>query len=423
MRRVHPVRRALLIALVIVAAFGLAAQRVGALEVELDDVAPDRIERQRAYTRGEVLPGTPDVDQLDRRLAAKGLAPGNPIYIRIFKETSELELWMLKGASYVLLDTYPVCNWTGTLGPKLKEGDKQSPEGFYSITMRQTRLVGRWRKAFNIGFPNHYDQINRRSGSFILVHGGCSSVGCFAMTERVQQEIYGLAMAAMRGGQKRFHVHIFPFRMTEERMAAAAGAPWIGFWRDLKEGYDSFERMRVPPRVGICGKRYFVSDGEPGWGGDTKPLALLPMTVKASLDSDAQCGSVRVRMARQDVGEGAVDLGKDATTDLVTGSVTGGEPAKTGPASAEEAKAPSRDSMRPERRRVSRRSAIARELDVEDDGPPARRAGADRAARPAVRSSRRTEERKGPSSIITPPSGFGNALRRGGGPSPATTGG
>jgi len=257
-----------------------SASAAKAIEIVLKDVASDRVERQRAYVRGQVpLPGTPDLGALDARLSAKGLVRGSPIFIRIFKASSELELWMKKGERFVLLDSYPICHWTGTLGPKLREGDRQSPEGFYTVTNRQMRLVGRWQKAFNLGFPNAYDQLNRRTGSFILVHGGCSSVGCFAMTEQVQEEIYALASAAMKGGQERFHVHVFPFRMTEENMTAYAGHAWAGFWQDLKAAYDSFERTRLPPRVAICDQRYHVTDAEPGSPDDEKPLAILrPLT-------------------------------------------------------------------------------------------------------------------------------------------------
>lgn len=249
-----------------------------ALDVELDDVAPDRVERQRAYTRGQLpLPTTPDLSQLDERLTAKGLVKGRPVFIRIFKASSELEIWMQgeKDRGYVLLDTYPICHWTGTLGPKLREGDKQSPEGFYSVSIRQMRLVGRWQKAFNIGFPNPHDQLNKRTGSFILVHGGCSSVGCFAMTEQVQEEIFELAKAAVTSGQERFHIHIFPFRMSEETLAAHAGNTWVPFWRDLKAGYDSFERTHMPPKIAICEQRYHVTDADAGDVADTKSMSIL----------------------------------------------------------------------------------------------------------------------------------------------------
>ena len=286
----------------LVAACLLLASPARAVDIELTDVAPDRVERQRAYARGAVpFPSTPDLDQLDQRLAAKGLAKGSPILVRIFKASSELELWIRKGDTFVLLDTYPICHWTGTLGPKLKEGDKQSPEGFYSVSNRQMRLVGRWQKAFNIGFPNHLDQIHKRTGSFILVHGGCSSVGCFAMTEQVQEEIYTLANAAIKAGQERFHVHIFPFRMTPENLAAHAASTWAPFWRDLKAGHDSFERTRMPPRLSICEQRYHVRDGEPG-DSDAKPMSLLrPSTPAQGSDGLPACQVESDRAASQAV--------------------------------------------------------------------------------------------------------------------------
>lgn len=253
-----------------------------ALDVELDDVAPDRVERQRAYARGVLLPGTPDLARLDARLAAKGLSRGSPVYIRIFKETSELELWVAKGERYILLETYPVCHWTGTLGPKIREGDKQSPEGFYTVSSRQMRLIGRWPTAFNLGFPNAYDRVKRRTGSYILVHGGCSSTGCFAMTEAVQEEIYGLAHAAHAAGQTQFQVHVFPFRMTDARMTAESASRWSAFWRDLKPAYDSFERTAIPPRIAVCGNRYLVTDGTPAEIGRDQPLSILPALTAAS---------------------------------------------------------------------------------------------------------------------------------------------
>jgi murein L,D-transpeptidase YafK len=264
---------------------GAGTDSARALEVELLDVASDRVERQRAYSRGALLPDTPDVGQLSARLASKGLTKGSPVYLRIFKASSELELWMLKGDKYVLLDVYPICHWTGTIGPKLREGDRQSPEGFYSVGARQMRLVGRWRSAFNLGFPNPYDQLNKRTGSYILVHGGCSSTGCFAMTDVVQDEIYGLADAAHKQGQTRFHVHVFPFRMTDENLAAHADSPWASFWQDLKVAYDTFERTRVPPRVAICGHRYSVADGDPADRGEDNPLTVLRPVRTASISA------------------------------------------------------------------------------------------------------------------------------------------
>ena len=242
----------------------LAVSSAAAISIELKDVAPDRIERQRANAEGRLpLPNTPDVRKFDQRLAAAGMTSGSPMLMRIFKETSELEVWLEKGDRFELFATYPICHWSGTLGPKLREGDKQTPEGFYTINNRQMRHMGRWQRAINLGFPNAYDRAKQRDGSYILMHGGCSSVGCFAMTNPVINEVYGLASAAIRGGQRYVPVHVFPFRMTDERLAAHADNTWHPFWASLQAGYKSFERTGRPPRVSVCEGDYRVEDALP----------------------------------------------------------------------------------------------------------------------------------------------------------------
>lgn len=240
------------------------AERAGALVIELNDVAPDRIERQRAATDGRLpLANTPDVGRLAERLAEAGFRSGAPMLMRIFKETSELELWLEKGDRYHLFATYPICHWSGTLGPKLREGDKQTPEGFYTITNRQLRHIGRWPRAINLGYPNAFDRAHGRNGSYILMHGGCSSVGCFAMTNPVMGEVYGLAKAAIRGGQRHIPMHVFPFRMTDEALAQHAASAWHGFWSTLQEGYKSLARTGRPPRISVCEGQYSIEDALP----------------------------------------------------------------------------------------------------------------------------------------------------------------
>ncbi len=266
---------------------GLPAAR--AVTIELKDIAPDRIERQRAFSVNPApLPGAPDADRTEARLADKGLKAGAPILIRIFKAESELELWMEKDGTFVPFATYPICNWSGTLGPKIREGDKQTPEGFYTVTSRQLHRIGRWRHALNLGFPNAYDESLKRDGSYILVHGGCSSVGCFAMTDALVLEIFKLTSAALRGGQYHVPVHVFPFRMTDANMASHAGTQWADFWTNLKEGYDSFERTHRPPRVSVCRGRYAVRDAPgPQEAGTTLPLAVCGETAAAIRASNA----------------------------------------------------------------------------------------------------------------------------------------
>jgi murein L,D-transpeptidase YafK len=199
----------------------------------------------------------------DRRLAEKGMTAGSPMMIRIFKQESELELWMETQGRFELFATYPICFWSGRLGPKLREGDRQAPEGFYSVGLDQLYEKGRRPRSFDIGFPNAFDQAFARTGSYILVHGGCSSTGCFAMTDPVMNEIYALSEQALRQGQDRIEVHTFPFRMTDANLAAQTESPWHPFWLNLKEAYDAFERTRVPPRVSVCDRRYIVGEGGP----------------------------------------------------------------------------------------------------------------------------------------------------------------
>lgn len=244
---------------------------MGATDLAMADATnPDRsqterMERWRAARSGQLqvpLPGTPDTGKLLTRLSNAGLQLGAPVMIRIFKAESELEVWIKKGRTFEIFATYPVCYWSGSLGPKLREGDRQTPEGFYTVTEDLLHHGDRWRRSLDVGYPNIFDRINGRSGSVILVHGGCDSSGCFAMTNAVNSEIYDLVAAALRS-TSHVPLQVFPFRMTDANMAANAGSCWAAFWRDLKEGYDSFERTNLPPQVSVCSKRYRARDASP----------------------------------------------------------------------------------------------------------------------------------------------------------------
>jgi hypothetical protein len=162
---------------------------------------------------------------------------------------------------FELFATYPICFWSGKLGPKQREGDRQAPEGFYSVGLEQLHLKGRQPRSLHLGFPNALDRAHARTGSHILVHGGCQSIGCYAMTNPVMEEIFALSEQALHQGQDRIPVHAFPFRMTEDNLKGSADHPWYEFWLNLKEAYDAFERTRIPPRVGVCDKKYLVSEG------------------------------------------------------------------------------------------------------------------------------------------------------------------
>lgn len=222
------------------------------------------------------LPGTPDLADLDGRLKARGLALGNPVLVRIFKREFELELWMMQGGRFRHLATYPICKWSGELGPKVRQGDRQAPEGFYTVDQGALNPNSAWHRSFNLGFPNAYDRAHGRTGSLLMVHGGCGSIGCYAMTNPVIAEIWKLVTAALKGGQPRFQVQVFPFRMTEANLARHAASPSAPFWAGLKPGYDLFEQSQVPPRVSVCGGKYAFAPGGSGYDGSAPVEAGCP---------------------------------------------------------------------------------------------------------------------------------------------------
>ena len=208
-------------------------------------------------------------------MAHKNMTKEAPILIRLFKQESELEVWK-KDASgrMALLKTFPICRWSGDLGPKIKEGDRQAPEGFYTITPGLMNPASQYYLAVNMGFPNAYDKANDRTGNFLMIHGDCSSRGCYAMTDEQIAEIYALARESFFGGQRAFQIQAFPFRMTPTNMARHRSNPNMPFWKMLKEGYDHFEVTRVEPKVDVCEKRYVFNADQPG--GSTAPLNFSP---------------------------------------------------------------------------------------------------------------------------------------------------
>ena len=193
-------------------------------------------------------------------LGRKGMDAGAPIFVRIFKEESELEVWKARDdGRFYHFKTYPICNWSGNVGPKTTLGDKQAPEGFYRVSASQMNPNSQYYLAFNLGYPNAYDRALERTGDALMVHGKCKSVGCYAMTDALMEEIYTLARESLKSGQEAFEVHAFPFRMTEANLARFNGNPNMPFWRTMKQGYDFFEKYRLPPTVAVCEKRYVVN--------------------------------------------------------------------------------------------------------------------------------------------------------------------
>jgi murein L,D-transpeptidase YafK len=200
-------------------------------------------------------------------LERKRMPKLSPIVVRIFKEESELEVWKQDAAGrFQHLKTWPICRWSGDLGPKFYEGDRQSPEGFYAITPAQMNPNSNYHLSINLGYPNAFDRAHRRSGSFLMIHGDCLSIGCYAMTDDQISEIYALARDTFRGGRPSFQVQAYPFRLTPANLARHRNNPNMAFWKMLKVGNDHFETTGREPKVDVCERRY-VFDAVAGAAG------------------------------------------------------------------------------------------------------------------------------------------------------------
>jgi murein L,D-transpeptidase YafK len=208
-------------------------------------------------------------------LEQKNMPKDSPILVRIFKQESELEVWKQDTTGHFqILKVYPICRWSGDLGPKIHEGDRQAPEGFYTITPDLMQPNSNYYLAINTGFPNAFDKANDRHGAFLMIHGDCSSRGCYAMTDEQIGEIYSLARESFLGGQQSFQVQAYPFRMTPANMARHRNNPNMAFWKMIKEGNDHFEATRLEPKVDVCNKHYVFDAQQPP--SSSKPIGFDP---------------------------------------------------------------------------------------------------------------------------------------------------
>jgi murein L,D-transpeptidase YafK len=231
-----------------------------------------------------------------------------PVLIRIYKEESTLEVWKQdRRGKFVLLSSYPICKFSGSLGPKIMQGDHQAPEGFYDITPSQMNPNSSEYLAFNTGFPNAYDRSLGRTESFLMVHGGCRSVGCYAMTDSAMDEIYGLVDEAFQGGQEKVQLQAFPFRMTTQNLASHADDPNMPFWKMLKAGSDVFFATEQPPKVAVCDRRYVFNAS---FARDLDPSAPCPLGVDSTAIAEAQ-QPVQASYARISSNTGGVDYRTD----------------------------------------------------------------------------------------------------------------
>lgn len=211
-----------------------------------------------ARSRKAILQTRPAVETA---LTDKGLRLGSPVFLRILKEEASLEAWVLAPSGrYELFRAYPICTFSGTLGPKRQEGDLQAPEGFYFVPPGRMNPHSSFHLSFDLGYPNRFDRAHGRTGGYLMVHGACASIGCYAMTDPVIEELWVLMEAAFAAGQRFVRAHAFPFAMTAENRAAHEGSSHAAFWDELAPGWDAFERTRVPPSIEVEDGRYVVSE-------------------------------------------------------------------------------------------------------------------------------------------------------------------
>ena len=227
---------------------------------------------------GDQLP-TKATKELSRELLSlvqqRKMPKHSPILVRIFKEESELEVWKQDTTGHFqILKIYPICRWSGDLGPKLHEGDRQAPERFYTITPELMHPNSNYYLAINTGFPNSFDKANDRDGTFLMIHGNCWSSGCYAMTDDQMEEIYSLARDSLLGSQPSFQIQAFPFRLTPANLARHRTNPNMAFWTMLKIGNDHFEATHLEPRVDVCNRTYiFDAHHSPN---SSKPFVFDP---------------------------------------------------------------------------------------------------------------------------------------------------
>lgn len=229
-------------------------------------------------------------------MSEKGMTKHSPILLRAFKKEAELEIWKMKAnGEYALLKTYPMCRWSGQLGPKRREGDRQVPEGFYAITPARMNPNSAYYLSFDVGYPNSYDRAHGGTGSLIMVHGACSSAGCFSMTDEQIAEIYAIAREAFGGGQQAIQMHSMPFRMNAENLAKHRFDSNMPFWRMIKEGNDHFEVSRREPQVDVCGGKYVFNSRPKDASVRLDPRAACP-----TLDQDESLRAMVAQKAQRD---------------------------------------------------------------------------------------------------------------------------
>lgn len=197
--------------------------------------------------------------QVQQLLSVKGIHSFKiDFYLRAFKEESLLELWVKpkEETQYRLITTYHFFQGISMLGPKQRLGDHQVPEGIYAIDYFNPESL--FSISLCLNYPNAADAIrNRREtdmGDAICIHGNEASVGCLAITDLRIPTVYILAVEAKDKGQENIPIHIFPARLTNEKLEElerlyVGNANFIHLWSSMKPLYRYFEKEQQLPIV------------------------------------------------------------------------------------------------------------------------------------------------------------------------------
>ena len=291
-----------------------------------------------SFVKGDNRHNVPLSGSVVQGLRNMGSSPGEAMVIRLFKEEQVLEIWKRTASgTFKHFKNYEICAFSGDLGPKFREGDRQSPEGFYTITPGLMHPKSNYHLAFNTGFPNKFDRAHGRTGSDLMVHGDCSSRGCYAMTDEGISEIYALARESFKGGNASFQLQLYPFRMTAANLAKHADSQHMDFWKNIKTGYDLFELNKTPPVWDVCEKRYIFNPASSGpldaMGACPPVVANAALTAKQQADDTAlanQADAIRKAAERQAAEEAAIKQRSQALGGFFSGigNVFGGAPAQ-----------------------------------------------------------------------------------------------
>jgi murein L,D-transpeptidase YafK len=277
-----------------------AAVVIDSTSVKASGIVPDTAKRgskprARNFSKNQLQHGRVAAARYEKRFEIKqlfrdrGIAyPAAEVFVRIFKRERVLELWARPDGqdTYALLKSYEICALSDKLGPKRKQGDMQTPEGFYYIDDFNPRSG--FHLSLHINYPNQSDraQGSDNLGGDIFIHGGCKTEGCMAVTDENIKEIYWIAVEARDNGQTRIPVHIFPARLNDNNMAQLSNVfqkepHLVRFWNNLKPGYDYFAQNKKLPDVRVNARGRYLY-GDDGLLGAPVPVAKGDSAAKGS---------------------------------------------------------------------------------------------------------------------------------------------